>query len=120
MFLAYASDVLRGSPHNGRFYWGSGVLIAGWILTLVTGVLTLRLPAYEHDEELPTSAVEESAPEQPKAATKKERAPHRMPAGTETVAEEILPDGSRLYTTTRWNKNGTKTVTEEIVPGRTK
>lgn len=113
-FLLYASKVTDG-PHNGRFWWGSGLAIASSIAALFAGILTIRLPPSERESTLPSSSTDSEANKRPQADSPvvSEQARPMRP-GTETTTESILPDGRRKYTTTKWNKDGTKTVEETI------
>lgn len=116
IFVVFSADSLTGDFHNGRFYWGSALLIVSMLLSIAAGILTLRIPPFD-PENMPDSAID-ALREQPFVSkflpeAKKEKK-YRMPAGTETVTEAMLPDGTRKYTTTKWNADGTTTVTEEI------
>lgn len=117
IFVVYSSDSLTGDLHQGRFFWGSALLIVSILFTIAAGVMTLRIPPFD-PENIPESALD-ALREQPMVQqilpeAAKEKKPYKMPPGVETVTETILPDGSRKYTTTKWNKDGTTTVTEEI------
>jgi hypothetical protein len=131
IFVMYASSITDDdSPHHARFYWGTLTNAFGVVLSLRTGILCFKLPEYDPessegekndkttnnktDDKLEKGNNEEQA-EQPKSPVSKKTKKARMPAGSETTTETILPDGSRKYTTTKWNKDGTTTVTENIV-----
>lgn len=107
-FVLFASDI-TSEPHNGSFWWGSGLALAAAIVSLFAGIVTLNLPVSENESKNQTSSTGSSSSlavsEQPRA----------MRPGTETTTETILPDGRRKYTTTKWNKDGNAIVEESIV-----
>ena len=92
------------------------------LMSVLAGIATLKIPPFdpENDPESVIDALREQPfannilPEQARS-NKDPKKTYKMPPGVETVKETLLPDGSRKYTTTKWNKDGTATVTQEIV-----
>jgi hypothetical protein len=118
--VVFASDAVSNDPLNGTFWWGAALAIAASIVALLAGLLTINLPASEHEPDELAPARPTLTGEAPPSIGRKDESPDEleqarpMRPGTETTEETILPDGRRKYTTTKWNKDGSKTVSEVI------
>jgi hypothetical protein len=106
-FVLFASHV-SSEPYNGTFWWGAALSLAASIVSLVAGIVTMRLPESEYEGGKSSSSPgigDSPVSEQPRT----------FRPCTETTSEVILPDGRRKYITTKWNKDGSSTVEETIV-----
>lgn len=108
IFVIYASKI-SDEPHNAKFWWGSGLNVFGTLFALLAGFLTLKLPECDCEDAKSSSMPGPARPVVSEQAKSKAPRP-----GTEMTTEQILPNGQRKYTTTRWGKNGEKTVEETI------
>jgi hypothetical protein len=106
-FVLFASHV-SSEPYNGSFWWGSGLALAASIVSLVAGIVTMRLPESEYE-----GGKSSSSPSNGESPVSEQ--PRTFRPGTETTSEVLMPDGRRKYITTKWNKDGSSTVEETIV-----
>jgi hypothetical protein len=114
MFVVFASKAVKGDPHHRKAGWGVGFNVISMLLSVITGISTMRLQAGRIPAE--TNAEPEIESQKQPAKREQPKKPKRvMPPGAETIEETILPDGSRKYTTTKWHKDGSSTKTEEII-----
>jgi hypothetical protein len=97
-FSFFASSVCDdfGSCH---FHVGAGFAIIGMTLSFVTALVTLKIPPAKETTFEGVPAPKVALPE----------------AGTKTVTETDLPDGTKKITETIVNADGSQTVTETVV-----
>lgn len=134
-FFMYGSR-LTDDPFGGSFHAGSGMAIAGVLVSLATGFFLLQIPETSNEGNhtvapppegyqtkrvggdvetaQPYSGRNFPAPERQQASYQ-EPGEQAFQPGTETVTETMLPDGSKKVVTTTVNLDGSKSVSESVV-----
>lgn len=97
--LSFFASFITKPPYNATFWWGSGLSVAGFVVSLITAGVILTLPPSKN-----TLDGQDLGPP-----------PQAYTPGTQTTTETVLPDGTKKIVKTTVNPDGSQTVEETVI-----